>query len=96
MALRSAITRTALWNNAPVSEEKIMMKRTQADLFACWLEHFGAIEARELDLGTLCAIHEWVKDGLAPTKWDEAMVATASKPFQPTMPTDRRGVQLVR
>lgn len=39
----------------------------QADLFRQWVDHFGAIVARDLDLGTLTAIHEWVVDGLAPT-----------------------------
>ena len=45
--------------------------RQQVDLFGQWVCHFDAIDARELDLGTLTAIHERVMDGLAPTTGDE-------------------------
>ena len=45
--------------------------RRQVDLFGQWVCHFDAIDASELDLGTLTAIHERVMDGLAPTTGDE-------------------------
>ena len=38
----------------------------QVDLFSKWLFHFGAIDASELDLGSLTTIHEWVLKELAP------------------------------
>ena len=38
----------------------------KVDLFEKWVDHFGAIDAMELDLGILTAIHEWVLEGLAP------------------------------
>ena len=39
----------------------------RAQLVREWLEYFGAEEPRELDLGTLMAIHERVVDGLRPS-----------------------------
>jgi hypothetical protein len=38
----------------------------QADLFQKWVESFGATDAKELDLGMLISIHEWVMGGFAP------------------------------
>lgn len=31
-----------------------------------WMRHFEAESAMELDLGTLTAIREWVRDGVRP------------------------------
>lgn len=39
----------------------------QIDLFKKWVEHFGAVDAKELDLGMQMAIHEMVLDGLTPS-----------------------------
>lgn len=38
----------------------------QADIFKKWVQYFGATDPRDLDLGTLTAIHAWVMDGLEP------------------------------
>ncbi|MCP3711867.1 hypothetical protein M3I54_33785 [Paraburkholderia sp. CNPSo 3274] len=38
----------------------------QADIFKKWVQYFGATDPRDLDLGILMAIHEWVMDGLEP------------------------------
>ncbi|HWV06235.1 hypothetical protein UB44_20435 [Burkholderiaceae bacterium 26] len=38
----------------------------QADLFKSWVKHFGAVDAKELDLGVLTAIHELVVNHLSP------------------------------
>ncbi|WP_158061887.1 hypothetical protein [Burkholderia catarinensis] len=38
----------------------------QADIFKKWVQYFGATDAKDLDLGTLTAIHAWVMDGLEP------------------------------
>jgi len=39
---------------------------TQADIFKKWVQYFGATDAKDLDPGTLAAIHAWVMDGLEP------------------------------
>ncbi|WP_156429712.1 hypothetical protein [Burkholderia sp. FL-7-2-10-S1-D7] len=38
----------------------------QAEIFKKWVQSFGASDPRDLDLGTLTAIHAWVMDGLEP------------------------------
>ncbi|MCA8098507.1 hypothetical protein [Burkholderia contaminans] len=38
----------------------------QADIFKKWVQYFGATDPKDLDLGTLTAIHAWVMDGLEP------------------------------
>ena len=43
---------------------------TRASLIEQWLRHFGAEDARELDLGTLAAIKEFIEDGLVPSLSD--------------------------
>ena len=39
---------------------------TSHDLAREWLEYFDVSLARDLDLGTLCAIKKWIDEGRAP------------------------------
>jgi hypothetical protein len=63
---------------------RVTYSAMQVDLFEKWLFHFGAIDARELDLGTLPAIHERVLEGFAPNgqgcKPYEMKLASADQP----------------
>ncbi|WP_247420800.1 hypothetical protein [Ralstonia pseudosolanacearum] len=43
----------------------------QAEAFKMWIQRFGAADSKELDLGVLMAIHEWVMDGRVPTDQNE-------------------------
>lgn len=52
--------------SGPTELSGVAYSDKQGDLFRKWLDHFGTIDAKELDLGMLTAIHEWVIDGLAP------------------------------
>lgn len=49
----------------------------QIDLFKKWVEHFGAVDAKELDLGMQMAIHEMVLDGLTPSDPGQGRPATS-------------------
>ena len=38
----------------------------QAEPVKKWVQYFGATDPKDLDLGTLTAIHAWAMDGLEP------------------------------
>jgi hypothetical protein len=46
----------------------VAIESERALLVREWLDYFGADEPRELDLGSLMAIHERVVDGLRPSR----------------------------
>lgn len=43
----------------------------QAEAFEMWIRRFGAVTSKELDLGLLMTIHEWVMEGRVPADQSE-------------------------
>ena len=56
-------------NKSENIELKYSTKQTEA--FEMWIRRFGAVDSKELDLGMLMAIHEWVMEGWVPTDQSE-------------------------
>lgn len=50
----------------PIANSDATYSEEQTDLFSELVKHFGAVDARELDLGTLMVIRELVVNGSAP------------------------------
>jgi len=50
----------------PIERGNATYSEQQTDLFGKWVKHFGAVDAQQLDLGTLIAIHALVVTGSAP------------------------------